>query len=85
MPCGALDPTGHLENLGDFLEDSLPVTRAAASNGGRDARIQVVFQDLRTDLVECSLDRLDLTDHVNAVLIFFNHPDDTTQVAFDGL
>jgi hypothetical protein len=30
------------------------------------------------------LDGLDLADHVNAVGILFNHPNDAAQVAFDG-
>jgi len=48
------------------------------------AGIEVVFQNLGTDLVERGLHRLDLADHVNAIGVFLDHADDAAQMAFDG-
>src|SRR3990170_4907311 len=51
---------------------------------GDDTGIQVVFQDLRADLVQRGIHRLNLADHIDTVRVLLHHADDPAQVSFNG-
>ena len=75
----------HLEYFGNFLQDALAFFFIIALNGCDHARIQVVFQDQRTDLVQGGFNSLYLADDIDTICVFLHHADDSTQVAFDCL
>src|SRR5271157_213769 len=57
---------GHIEYFGDLFQNALALFLIVSLNGSDYARIQVIFQNLRTDLVQRGFHRLDLADDVNA-------------------
>ena len=81
--CG-LGLVGHLEHLGDLLENPLPLSGVPALDRGRDTGIQVIVEDLRAYLVQGRADGLYLPNNVYAVFILLDHADDSAEVTFYG-
>lgn len=73
-------PVGGIEYLSDLIEDSLPFRRVTALDGAQNAGVQVPIQNLGADLVERTLDGLDLADNVDAIFILLQHPLNPTDV-----
>jgi len=60
----------------DFFEDAFALIRVVAPHGRNEARAEMLFEDRRADPIERSLDGLDLTDDIDTVGPFINHPFD---------
>ena len=73
----------HLEHFSDFLQHPLALFGIIPFDGSNDAGVQMIFQDLGADLVECRVDGLDLADDVNAICVVFHHADHTAQVTLN--
>jgi len=73
-----------VKDVQDFLHHALAFGRVIALDSGDDARVHVTIEDDPTDLFQSCLDRLYLTDDIDAIGILFYHAYDPTQVPFDG-
>ena len=74
-----------LEHIQQFLQDPFALRGVVALNSLDQARIEVMVEDLRADLVEGRLDSLDLADDIDAVFTLLDHALDSTQVSFCDL
>jgi len=64
-----------LEEGEKLTDDALALARGLATDGGRDARLEVVLKEQRVDAAKGALDRLKLLDDVHAVGVLVNHLD----------
>jgi len=72
-----------LEEGEKLTDDALALARGLATDGGGDARLEVVLKEQRVHAANGALDRLKLLDDVHAVGVFVNHLDNAPQVAIN--
>lgn len=75
----------HFEDLGDFLQYAFTLRLIIALDSSNDTGIEMPLQDLRANFIQRRFDGLHLADHIDTISIFFDHANDATQMAFDGL
>src|SRR3990170_1282384 len=71
-------------DLGDFAQDTPPLGRIVALDGGDEAGVQVVAEDSQADLLQSCLDGLELSDDVDAIGLVFDHSLDAPDVPLDA-